>query len=500
MESSTFFEIKAISDKEDPILLKQVEENHPRFSSLSEPLKQFIIIKQLHIDSRYKEAIKHLEGYFSSTIPVDFEEYALFLCWIDELISANQINVLKIKLKEFEQYFHDFKGSEKEQDYLRCTLLIFKAYLQVFQGNLIDAKNILLSIKKDLKKQNFLVEQAQIYNILARINFSQDKVPEAISMLEKTRKIYSELSIDKGIARTLNNMAVIQQKNEEYDLAITSLEESTRIARKSANYSLIASNKINLGNIYSNIGRYHIAKKNYEDALKFFDKKDDLLRIAAICTNLGQLFMRTKKFKEAKLYLQKAILLFNQLEVDFLQIEPLYISFLISLDCSNEPKAMEIYSKMMDLWNKYPQKVDQTYLKLGNLLMVVQFQEKASVTELLELVLEMFVKNRMKIEFQINISSSLIKIIRMRINNNLNSPRILELKPYVSRLTHLANKTPSCFISINKCLLDCYVTYFERDHKGLEEKIHELKKLNAKLHLDFVTSEIEILEKSLNLI
>lgn len=498
MGSFTLFDIKAISDKEDPLLLIQFRENNPIFASLPHNLQLFTLIEQLYLERDIKGAIFQLETYFAIEKQKEFVDVFLLIYWLKFLFNLKQLDKISSKLDEIEEACTNFQGSMRENKFLHCTLQIIKGNVAIFKGHLTSAKNILCSLISDSKIYKFQAELAHIFNMIAKIEYSQGKIPKAIELLQKTYEIYKKLSIFKGMARILNNLALIHFKNEETDIAISNLKESTDLSEKCRDMETIADNMFNLGYIYANIGRFQDAENNYLESLAYFRKKEQKQRIAFLYANLGELYMYKKEFTKAHPYLQQACILFQKLNIEFQQIEPLNVSFLISLENDDELETLRIYAEMLNLLNKFPKKIDPTYLKLGNLLMVIKFKEKASTVELLELVKEIFNQEKMKIEFHVNALSVLIKIINSRIVNNQNSVYILELKEFTVKLTATAQRSSSYFILIHANLLDGNIAFIERNFTKLAQIVDDLETLNAKLHLEFLKPEIEKLKGYLN--
>ncbi|MHA1620089.1 MAG: tetratricopeptide repeat protein, partial [Promethearchaeota archaeon] len=322
---------------------------------------------------------------------------------------------------------------------------------------------------------------------------------KAIEYLELAYLIYEEQKNEKRMAHFLNNLALIQFNSERIDDAINNLKKAKTISEKMGDIKNIANTLTNLGYISSHVGKFRAAKEYYIEGLHFYEKIGDKQKVADVMSNLGELYIYLQDFDKAKLLLDKSISIFEELGIAFNQIEPLNNFFRISLSNNDEAETLKYFSKMMELWNKFPSKVDDIFLKLGNLLIVAQFQEIASLKDLLSLVKEIFLNKKIKIEFRVYALMAMAKIVNLRMVSEENFSYLKNLKEITSHMRQMAQKSFSYFILVNSYIIDGNIAYIEKNIPKLVEIIDKLKKLNDSLHLEFLSEEIEGLEEKLKL-
>ena len=250
-----------------------------------------------------------------------------------------------------------------------------------------------------------------------------------------------------------------------------------------------------MGNIYSNIGNFQQAQQFYLESIHNFEKIGDIQKAANMMSNLAEVLIFLKDFAQAKKYADESAKIYQKLQTNFYLIEPYLTLFRIALYLNDEQEALRLFSNMMELRNKYPSKIEDVYLKLANLQLVVRFQDLASLKDFLTLGKEIYSNSKSKIEFKIHALISMAQIIssKMLIEENLEYIEIL--KEFIVQMQTMAKKSYSYFILANTYLIEANIAYLDNDSEKLTNNLEALDLLNAKLKLDIFKEEIELLKQ-----
>ncbi|MCX8522736.1 hypothetical protein OF897_02225 [Chryseobacterium formosus] len=124
----------------------------------------------------------------------------------------------------------------------------------------------------------------------------------------KAKESYKSVNDTLGIAKSLVNMAIIQQKQGDFYGSIETSTEANNFLKKtsdSTTRSTIAAND-------NNIGICSAFLYNYDDAISFYTKALDYVTNEenkyVYCNNIADVFISMKKYDLAKKYLQTAML------------------------------------------------------------------------------------------------------------------------------------------------------------------------------------------------
>ena len=495
--SELFFKVKSNLDKENLILLADFYKDPKNLETIPTDLQLLISIKLLELQGNYVDAIHKIEENLLSKIDINFNDLVLGIHWINFLLHNKEIDqFLKIATK-FSQDLQKFNGTQKEEAFLKCSFQIAESRYDSFQHNLDKMYSPLINSLEMATRYQFFKEMAEINNLIARYFFLNKNIQPAMNYLDAAYQCYENAKNENGMAGVLNNLSLIQYNNEKIDEAIANLKKAMNISEKYKDNEKIAHYHANLGNIFTNIGNFVEGKKHITKSLELYKKLGDKQRIATQFSNLGTLHFHLKNHTEAKKYLSRSIAIFKELDIEFYSMEPKNVLFLLALEKNDETEAFLIYSQMMAIWNTFPKKVDSTYLKIGNLLLVIQFKEVVSLVNPLQLLKEILFKTDKSITFHFLTLIALIKILNSKIITDSMLEYTGSLKDIISQLQIMAKQTSSYFILIHSYLLDGSSAYVEKNSQRLKKIIAKLEKLNLRLHLTIIDPEIFKLKEKL---
>lgn len=122
----------------------------------------------------------------------------------------------------------------------------------------------------------------------------------AIRVFEKTEN-------KAGIAKTLNNLALIYKKRNELDKALENLLKSLKLEEEMGNNPGISYSLLNLGNFYYDLDEKAKALDYFEQALKIEEKLEEKANLANILNNIGIIYDETKNYHYAIDYYFKSL-------------------------------------------------------------------------------------------------------------------------------------------------------------------------------------------------
>jgi tetratricopeptide (TPR) repeat protein len=201
----------------------------------------------------------------------------------------------------------------------------------------IDSLNAVLDTAKNDRKVKTL-------NELFRANLSTDPV-KALGYTREALNLATEISDNKGMAASYNNLGIIYRNQGALDKALDYYLTSLKIYEGLKNKEGIATTKNNISNIYS-------IKKDFTEALKFLEESytlfielNDQSKIVGSLNNLGNLNIETQQYDKAMQYFVEASKLSETIGVKF--PDPLNNIGNIYYMQGNYQRAVEFYEKAL---------------------------------------------------------------------------------------------------------------------------------------------------------
>jgi serine phosphatase RsbU (regulator of sigma subunit) len=136
--------------------------------------------------------------------------------------------------------------------------------LAVFYFDTKDLENSLINYQRSLEiftEENYEYGMARSANGLASIAILQNRVQDAIPLLEFAANIYRKFGHYSGLSRALNDMGLLEKANKNYDKAIGFLNESIHLRKE-------IKHKQGLITSYTELGEIYLLLKEYEPALE----------------------------------------------------------------------------------------------------------------------------------------------------------------------------------------------------------------------------------------
>lgn len=228
---------------------------------------------------------------------------------------------------------------------MKSTFLIFVGLLIIISAT---AQNKADSLDKVLKTATG-EQKVKTLNEL----FKEHVNTNPIKATEYTREALSlalEISDEKGLAASYNNLGVAYRNQGALDKALENYLASLQIYQKINNKEGIASCKNNIGNIYS-------IKKDQVNATKYLDESNQLFlelndpsKIVRSLNNLGNLYSEVQQFDKAMKYYEEAIALCEKNNIT--QADPYINIGNASLKQGNLAKAVDQLQKALPLAEK----------------------------------------------------------------------------------------------------------------------------------------------------
>lgn len=377
------------------------------------------------------------------------------------------------------ELFQALEGKLSDQlmiiDYMRIKILTYIS-LQWFQEALTilnDLEEKIVSIKNDLanlklvNSLDFIEREALVYKLKGFIFNYSGNTEQALSSYLKGIELADKISDSHLSASMLNSIGNIYNKRGELQSALNYYKHALQIWENLDNKSRYASVYVNIGVLYGFMDNYEQAIHYYKQALvikKSFDNKFDL---GGIYTNMIELLLNHNKTNEAWVYLKELK------DIDLISEKP---STIHSLYLLMEGFALKNSKRLTDKF-----KASANFLEIAN-------NENINV----------------EITSQAIFNLTDIRLLEMKLTQN--EEILVEIKPWLSKLSTIAEKQKSPRLLAQTYLLDSKLKILELKFTNAEEmlrKAHEianqqgLKVLDQliKEEYDHLTSQEEALTK-----
>ena len=151
------------------------------------------------------------------------------------------------------------------------------------------------------------------------------RADEALTHLERARKINAKVNMDKNIRLAISSCYWVKG---DIDRAINTLESLK------SDYSYVNAH------VYTTLGYFYILKEDFDKAMEYSKKAiDDNNEHSAAWDNIGQIYFRQKNFEDAKAAFLKALKYRENM------VDSLYYLGVIYENEGNSDKAFEYFSK-----------------------------------------------------------------------------------------------------------------------------------------------------------
>jgi tetratricopeptide (TPR) repeat protein len=137
--------------------------------------------------------------------------------------------------------------------------------------------------------------------ILSRIGlmFKSNDVKKSKEYLQKSLDISIENNDSLGIARDLNNIAIIYQKQKIFDTAQVYYHQAMQINKEIGNWNYYATNLLNLANIEKQNENYEESIEIYSQLAFAFDSLNEKNKYALVLLHLGEAYLNINDYEKA---------------------------------------------------------------------------------------------------------------------------------------------------------------------------------------------------------
>lgn len=158
-------------------------------------------------------------------------------------------------------------------------------------------------------------------NKLFKSYLNQDPI-QALEYAKAAFQIADSLNYDRGIAYSLNNLGVIQNRIGNLDKALDYFFQSRRLHRAIANQDGLAAALNNIGTVYSSKKNYNKALEYFLSAYRIIEQLQDTSRIIGSLNNIGNVHLARNEDKVALDYYKVSLELYNSLENRYQVFDP----------------------------------------------------------------------------------------------------------------------------------------------------------------------------------
>jgi len=137
--------------------------------------------------------------------------------------------------------------------------------------------------------------------ILSRIGliFKDNDKEKSMDYLKQSIDISIEINDSLGIARDLNNIAIIYQRQKIFDTAQEYYRQAMLINEKIGNWNYYATNLLNLANIEKDNENFEESIKLYVQSMQSFDTLNERYKYAQVLLHLGDVYHSMKDYEKA---------------------------------------------------------------------------------------------------------------------------------------------------------------------------------------------------------
>jgi len=158
-------------------------------------------------------------------------------------------------------------------------------------------------------------------NQLFKETFNEDPI-KALEYAREGLAIADSLGYDKGIAYSLNNLGVIQNRVGNLDKALEYFFNSRRLHQAIENQDGLAATLNNIGTVYSSKKDYDKALQYFLDAYRINENLQDTVRLIGSLNNIGNVYFAQNEDQLAMNYYMGSLDLYNGLENRYQVFDP----------------------------------------------------------------------------------------------------------------------------------------------------------------------------------
>ncbi|MBU7032787.1 MAG: tetratricopeptide repeat protein [Theionarchaea archaeon] len=173
-----------------------------------------------------------------------------------------------------------------------------------------------------LEESSDLSLQVHIHADTGLLLMKQHRFAEALTHLEKGKKIAEQEGYTYGACRILRRIANIYYYQDNFDSALAYYEKSLSLAEASLDVREIAANYNDMGLVYFYKGDFEKALQYYEKDREISERTSDSKAKISSYGNLGMVYTELEDYERAEYYYAGALTMAEELE------DPYYITYL----------------------------------------------------------------------------------------------------------------------------------------------------------------------------
>jgi tetratricopeptide (TPR) repeat protein len=205
-------------------------------------------------------------------------------------------------------------------------------------------------------KEGTAVLQTAVLNTLALIARERGHLAQAESHIRAAIKWQQQLDDPTHLARFLNNLAIILQRQKQYEEAQAYYHEALEMLAGSASELDRLKITISLGSLYFEQGRLNDAEAAFRQAdTTYWQQSGDIHTRAILAQNLGNVLLQQQRYDEADIYLQRSEACWRRVQDELFLANTL--GTLAELRTKqNQPQAANaFYSEALLLLEQFPE-------------------------------------------------------------------------------------------------------------------------------------------------
>ena len=393
------------------------------------PVKKVIALnkelKKLKVDKENKEASLKVLGKLKTSLGKKAERVYKkegAKAAINVLTSRTALASQDAKLKEISKenlataklYVEIYEFEKAEENYKR-SIGIFFDYENAFEygkflSNQNDFKQSIEIYEKLLNQQLEKSEIASVYDSLASLYYTLNRLKEAEVSFEKSLKIRKALArnnpemYNSEVASSFNSLAILYNNTSRFKEAEMVHKKALEMRRKLAKnnpeaYSFeVASSLHNLGELYYKMHNLKKAEELFKEALeirrKLVKKNPEMYNphLAGSLNNLGYLYNNIKRFEEAEKLFNEALSIRRKLAKNNPEAYNHHLALSLSnlarfyRDTKHLSEAEELYKEALQIIRKLAKNNPEAYSEylsssLSHLAIIYSYTKRFEMAE-----------------------------------------------------------------------------------------------------------------------
>jgi tetratricopeptide (TPR) repeat protein len=167
--------------------------------------------------------------------------------------------------RSFDLVFEAIKNAEKEKS-PNIGRTFYALGIFYFDTNDLEASHAYFSKTLEAYKQHGIIYGvARVMNNLASIAIRQNKIEDAITLLESSQGIYRTLGHHAGLSRVLNDLGMIEKTKGHYEKAYSLFQEAIDLRKE-------ISHAQGLVTTYTELGETYLLEGSYDKALHYLNE------------------------------------------------------------------------------------------------------------------------------------------------------------------------------------------------------------------------------------